>query len=167
MFHSPRASAAEAAARQEADNLVKYAGVEGTDVEGRQLDRREFKETADALEWLHSMQQGWFSREGRYRTDFCDAFSSPGFRRRLPEDHGIKVGVSRSGHSWFGWRRTPSGWFFAVGASGTMRDEWYYDGPELPTTLPGKGKGWAAEPFEFTLNWPGHEPQPATGSDSL
>lgn len=152
--------AAEAAAKQEADDLVRYAGTKGTDALGRQLDRREFKESANALEWLHTMQQGWFNRDGRYRDDLADAFSDTWSRRGLPEDHGIKVAVSRSGHSWFGWRRTPSGWCFAIGANGAEGDEWYYDGPEPPSTFPGKGHhaGWADEPFEYTLNWPAYEP---------
>lgn len=167
--HRIECRADEVAAKREADNLVKYAGVEGTDVDGRQLDRREFHETARALEWLHTMQMGWFNREGRYRTDPADAFSDAWSRRGLPEDLGIKIEASRSGHSWFGWRRTPSGWCLAVGASGPTPDEWYYDGPEPPTTFPGKGKGnqWAEEPFEFTLNWPGYEPAPKTGAGSL
>jgi hypothetical protein len=155
--------AAGAATKKEADDLFTYAGVEGTDDEGRQLDRREFKETAHALEWLHAMQMGWFNLEGRYRDDLTDAFSDAWSRRGLPEDHGISVEVSRSGHSWFGWRRTPSGWVFGIGAHGATPDEWYYDGPKPPTTFPGKGKGkgkgngWADEPFEVTSNWPDYQ----------
>jgi hypothetical protein len=147
-------AAADAAVKKEAADLVKYAGVKGTDERGRQLDRREFKETANALEWLHTMEQGWFNQDGRYRDDLADQFSDTWSRRGLPEDHRIKVKVSRSGQSWFGWRRTPSGWYFGIGASAELRDEWYYDGPEAPASFPasGRGHGWADEPYTETVN---------------
>lgn len=35
--------------REAAERLVRYAGADGTDDEGRRLDQREFKETRDAL----------------------------------------------------------------------------------------------------------------------
>jgi hypothetical protein len=38
-----------ARAQKEVDDLARHAGVTGMDAEGRQLDRREFKETANAL----------------------------------------------------------------------------------------------------------------------
>lgn len=144
----------EAAKKKEADDLVRYAGVKGMDAEGRQLDRREFKETADALEWLHTMQMGWYNNQGgRYRDDLLDQFASIFDRRGLPEEHGVTLKVSRSGQSWFAWRRTPSGWCFAIGSEGPPPDEWYFDDPEPPKSYPGHDRAWGDHPFEPTLNW--------------
>lgn len=148
--------ALEAARQRDADDLVRHAGVKGTDAEGRQLDRREFKETADSLEWLHTMQMGWYKNQGgRYRDDLLDQFADVFERRGLPEDHGVTLRVSRSGRSWFAWRRTPSGWCFAIGAEGSPPDEWYFDGPEPPKSYPGHDRAWGDQRFEPTVNWPG------------
>jgi hypothetical protein len=143
----------EVATRKELEDLARYAGVEGTDAEGRQLDRREFKETSRALVWLHSVQMGWHNRDGRYRRDVAAHFEDKWSRRGLPDDHGITVKVSRSGQSWFAWRRTPSGWCFAIGAAGPPTDERFFDGPEPPSGFPGHAPGWSVA-FEPTVNWP-------------
>ncbi len=56
------------APKREAERLERYAGVEGVDDEGRQLDQREFKETKKALQSLATAQMGWYrNRGGRYR----------------------------------------------------------------------------------------------------
>lgn len=141
------------AKKKAADDLVRYAGVAGTDAEGRQLDRREFKETIDSLEMVSVSQMGWFGRDNRYHGDLLERFGS-GLLRGLPEDnHGITVKVSRSGQSWFAWRRAPSGRCFAIGAAGPPPDQWYYDGPEPPKGYPGKDASWGDGPFDQGPNW--------------
>jgi hypothetical protein len=145
----------EEAKKKEVEDLIRFAGVTGVDAEGRQLDRREFKETTDALEWLHTMQMDWYNNGGRYRNDLVDHFANAFNRRGLPDDHGITLEVSRSGQSWFAWRRTPSGWCFGVGAKGPPPDERYFEGPEPPSSYPGRDSSWADQRFESTLNWPG------------
>jgi hypothetical protein len=142
----------DAAKQREADDLARFAGVAGTDGEGRQLDRREFKETVAALDWLATLQTGQFHRSNRYRRDLLRVFgdfTSEG----LPEDHGITMKVRRNGLSWFAWRRTPSGWCFAVGSAGPPPDQWFYDGPEPPKGYPAVDPAWVDRASEQSRNW--------------
>jgi hypothetical protein len=147
--------AEEAAAKKAADDLIRYAGVKGTDDGGRQLDQREFAETAEALEWLHTLEFSWYRKhDARYSDDVLSQFTSAFDRHGLPENHGIMMRVSRSGQSWFAWRRTPSGWCFAIGAAGPPPTEWYFDGPEPPRGYPGSDQSWGDSQFEPGINWP-------------
>ena len=56
--------AAEQAERDAEERLWRYAGSNKTDTEGRRLDRREFKETTEALRYLASCQMGWYRNRG-------------------------------------------------------------------------------------------------------
>ena len=147
--------AAAAARRQRVDDLARYAGVSGTDAEGRQLDRREFQETSDAMTWLSTIQMARYHTDGRYDRHALDGF--PSLLEGLPEDHGITIRVSRSGESWLAWRRTVTGWCFAIGSAGPPMDQWYYDGPEPPNGYPGQDPAWGDEPFAHSPNWMGSE----------
>jgi hypothetical protein len=121
--------------------LKRYAGVEGTDDNGRQLDRREFEETTRVLRWLASYQEAWYSNPGRrYRADLFDLLGHDFTSYGLPLEHGITLHVARNGRSWWAWRRTVTGWCFAIGAVGP--DQWEFDGPEPPRGFPGKDKRW-------------------------
>lgn len=64
----------DAADRKRADDLRRFAGVPGSDEDGRQLDRREFAETISALEWLATCQSGWYQNRsgGRYPKDLVE-----------------------------------------------------------------------------------------------
>ncbi|MBI2704029.1 MAG: hypothetical protein HYX32_01875 [Actinobacteria bacterium] len=140
--------------RDAADRLIRFAGVDGVDDEGRRLDRREFEETTRALRWIGTCQMGWGRRETGYRADILDVvgdLSSHG----LPGDGGITVMVSPDGGSWYAWRRTPSGWVFAIGAAGPPPDQWEYDGPEPPSGFPGESSDWGSGPFDYSSapNW--------------
>ncbi len=135
--------------------LVRYTGVLETDCDGRQLDRREFKETIDALNWLSSCQRGWHNQIGKYRDDLIQ-FLKPGFQSKgLPDQHGITMHVAEDGQAWWAWRRTITGWCFAVGAAGPPPDQWEFDGAEPPTGFPGQDHRWGDEPFslDFNRNW--------------
>jgi hypothetical protein len=147
-------AARDLADQQRADDLVRYAGAQGTDSEGRQLDRREFAETRAALEWLSTCQMGWYYRppEGRYKDDLLKIFQ-PGHTHGLPDEHGIHLSVRRDGQAWYAWRRTISGWVFAIGSDGPPPDQRYYDGPEPPKGYPGSGAGWGADAFDRGPNW--------------
>ena len=127
-------------------DLEPYAGVPGVDIEGRQLDRREFAATTNALELLDAYASADF-RDGGYRADV--ATRNGGWMFSLPDDHGIVVEVSKSRKAYRAWRRTPSGWCFAVGRSNRGATTHYYDGPEPPTIFPPKPPWSHAE----TLNW--------------
>jgi hypothetical protein len=138
------------------ENLKRYAGVDGEDEEGRRLDRREFKETTDALRWLATCQMGWHrNRGGRYRTDMLERMSNDFTRQGLPQDHGIMARVKKDGQAWYAWRRTVTGWCLAVGAAGPPPDQWEYDGPEPPSGFPGEDSAWGDGPFDFetSRNW--------------
>lgn len=139
------------AVRDEEERLRRLAGVEGIDEEGRQLDQREFAETREALQYIASAQMGWYSNsEHRYREDWISLLAPfPG----LPEDHGITVHVAPDGQAWWAWRRTITGWCFAIGATGPPPDQWLYDGPEPPTDFPRSDEAWG-EPFGVdAVNW--------------
>ena len=56
------------------------------------------------------------------------------------------------------WRRTVSGWCFAIcSADGPPPVQWEFDGPEPPSGLPGKASEWDSRPFAdeglSELNW--------------
>lgn len=145
----------EAAERQKAADLVRYAGMDGVDAQGRRLDRREFAETINTLELITGAHAGWYRREpaGRYEATVADVI--PVFARGLPREHGIVMKVRKDGSAWYAWRRTISGWVFAAGANGPPPQQWFYDGPEPPTNYPGSDPAWPATPFERGPNWPG------------
>ena len=149
--------AAEQAKWDAEEQLRRYAGSNKMDTEGRRLDRREFKETTEALRFLATCQMGWYrSRGGRYhRENLLNVLGDDFTRRGLPKDHGISVRVAKDGQAWYAWRRTVTGWCFAIGAAGPPPDRWEFDGPETPNGFPGKASEWGGGPFldEVNRNW--------------
>lgn len=143
-----------AADRKKADDLRRYTGVVGADEEERQLDRREFAETINALEWLAACQSGWYQNRsnGRYPKDLLERLGEM-VARGLPPDHGMKLKVRKDGQAWFAWRRTITGWCFAIGGKGPPPNQWFYDGPDPPSGYPGSARGWGDRPFERGPNW--------------
>ncbi len=137
-----------------AARLVHYAGIDGVDDEGRRLDRREFEETTSALRWIATCQMGWGRRETGYRADILDVVGDLS-SRGLSGDGGIAVQVSPDGDSWYAWRRTVSGWVFAIGAAGPPPDQWEHDGPEPPSGFPGESSDWGSRPYDHdaAVNW--------------
>jgi hypothetical protein len=72
----------------------------------------------------------------------------------LPKDHGIVMKVRRDGQAWYAWRRTVSGWVFAIGAVGAPPDEWLYDGSRPPVGYPSTRAGWDHfTPAQRANNW--------------
>jgi hypothetical protein len=137
----------ERATAEEQERLRRYTGSDETDAEGRRLDRREFKETMKALYWLAECMGGWYYNEDRggkrYRADLLEVFGQDFFKPYgLPPDPGITMKVGKSGKAWYAWRRTVTGWCFAIGAAGPPPDRWEYDGPEPPGRFPSKSRGW-------------------------
>jgi hypothetical protein len=144
---------AETARKQKAaDDLMRYAGATGLDSLGRPLDKREFKETTDALETLANAHMGWYRNEGnRYQRDLMDKFGEL-YARMLPTEHGITMKVSGSGQSWYAWRRTPSGLCFGIGAAGSPPDQRFYEAMEPPQGFPKVSPDWLP-PHERGPNW--------------
>jgi hypothetical protein len=144
-------------AEEKAARLDLYAGVDGFDEDGRRLDRREFEEITDALRWIATCQIGWHNNNqaGRYRSDLLD-FVLDGFAgRHLPQPKGVEMRVSKDGQKWFAWRRTISGWVFAIGAAGPPPDQWEYDGADPPAGFPGEDPAWGTSAFgqDCNVNW--------------
>jgi hypothetical protein len=162
-FHGARRAAHEfrAARRAEARaldaqerRLERYAGVEGADEDGRRLDQREFEATRCALRHLQIAQMGWYRNQGgRYRTELLEILATTFEKCGLAELHGVELHVSDEGQAWWAWRRTATGWCFAIGAAGAPPDEWLFDGPEPPAGFPGEDPAWG-EPFGLdAINW--------------
>ena len=155
-FHDEQ-RAAEQARRDAEERLQRYAGSHKTDREGQRLDRREFKETTEALRFLATCQMGWYrNRGGRYhRGELLTALGDDFTRHGLPKDHGITIRVAQDGQAWYAWRRTVTSWCFAIGAAGPPPDQWEFDGPETPGGFPGKASEWGSGPFldEVNRNW--------------
>ena len=138
------------------ERLRRNAGMQGTDDDGRRLDQREFRETMDALTWLHTCQMGWYKRnDERYREDLLSMLGDSLVRYGLPERTGITLQVSKNGQSWYAWRRTVTGWCFAVGAQGPPPNRWEHDGSQPPKGFPGEDSEWGEYPFSdhASPNW--------------
>jgi hypothetical protein len=146
---------ADERARAEAqERLIRYAGVDGEDDEGRRLDQREFNETKDALRALATAEMGWYrNRGGHYRPELLVILQSRFEGSGLPSGHGISLQVAQDGQSWWAWRRTVTGWCFAIGAAGPPPDEWLYDGPEPPPGPPGHDAVWGNRWGIDAKNW--------------
>lgn len=146
---------AEFEAIEEKDKLRRYTGSDRTDDKGRRLDRREFKETMLALRWIHTCHMGWYRRKARYRDDLFDVLGDDFTRHGLPEDSGIRMEVADDGQSWYAWRRTITGWCFAIGANESPPNLWEYDGPDPPAGFPGEVHCWGEQAFsdEVNVNW--------------
>jgi len=144
--------AARAAARQ---RLADNAGVNGMDEHGLVLDRREFKETKEALDWLATCHMGWYQREdlpNKYRVDPLDVLGDM-VSRGLPEEHGIRMKVRRDGQAWYAYRATLSGHIFGIGAVGAPPSKLYYDGKAAPNGFPTANRGWSGFMDETRPEW--------------
>ena len=63
--------------------------------------------------------------------------------------------VAEDGQRWLAYRRTISGWCFAIGAAGPPPGQWEYDGQDPPTGFPGEEPVWGDIPFREAVsrNW--------------
>ena len=142
----------EQAKLDEVERLRRYSGSQELDDEGRRLDRREFTGTIDALRWLATCQMGWHRRCGRYRCDLLKFLNDDIVGYGLPRESDIRLHVAEDGQLWYAWRRTVTGWCFAIGAAGPPPDQWRYDGPGPPKGFPGKDSSWGDGPFADRVN---------------
>ena len=142
----------ERAIAEEIGGLVRYAGIDGADSEGRRLDQREFKETTKALRWLATCHMGHYRRRNRYDPELLALLGDGFVRHGLAKEHGIVMKVSGDGQAWFAYRRTITGWCLAIGAAGPPPEQWEYDGQEPPRGFPGTDPIWGERPFEETVN---------------
>ena len=131
-----RGQSRAAAARTE--RFRKYAGSDEVDEHGRRLDRREFDGTVEAFRLIAACQAGQFRMQGRYRSDLLKIIGDDFTRHGLPKDAGIAIEIAENGKAWYAWRRTITGWCFAVGGTAGASDEWEYDGADPPRGFPRK-----------------------------
>ncbi len=139
----------------EAARLLEFAGVEGVDEHGQQLDRREFAATKEALRWLGTCMSGWYGKKGRYPSDLFERLVDS-FDRFDLDPSSIHVEISEDGQSWYAWRKTVGGWCFALGADAQPPDQWEYDGQERPVGFPGQDPSWGDRPHaagSVNTNW--------------
>lgn len=137
-------------------DLKRFAGNSGVDEQGRPVDKREFRETREALDWLHTCHMGWFRHEPTgYKHEIFDRIGDNFTRQGLPIPSGIVMEVVDDGTKWYAWRRTVGGHYFAIGANGDPPNQWRYDGRNPPPGLPGIVPEWGKSPFEdnFAPNW--------------
>ncbi|WP_316348706.1 hypothetical protein [Desulfuromonas acetoxidans] len=138
------------------ENLVRFAGNPGVDAFGRSVDKREFRETRKALDWLGTCHMGWFRHNPlSYKHDLLDRLGDDFTRQGLSVPSGIVMKVSDDGSKWYAWRRTVGGHCFAIGADDAPPNLWHYDGPEPPTNYPGDAPEWGQSPFsnDASPNW--------------
>lgn len=151
---SRRADERAEAAR--AERVRKYAGSNETDHAGRRLDRREFDGTMEAFRLLAAYQTAQYRMQGgRYHPDLLKIVGDDFTRNGLPRDAGITINVADDGQSWYAWRRTVTGWCFAIGATAQSSVEWEYDGPGPPRGFPGRHIDWGQHlsPGDVNKNW--------------
>jgi len=129
--------------------LLEFAGIHGIDSELRQLDRREFAATCNALSWLWTCMSGQYSKQDRFRANVLE-IAGPYERHGLPEPNGLIMRIRNGGQSWFAYRRTVTGWVFGIGGN-APGDQWTYDGVEAPQDFPREGSEWVR--FASSLNW--------------
>ena len=141
--------------KDEKKRLRRYVGSQGDDGEGRRLDRREFMATQNALNRLETCQMGWYRNCNCYRADLLNILADDFTRLGLPQESGITLHVAEDGQSWYAWRRTVTGWCFAIGGDGPPPNRWEHDGLDPPTGFPGVDVVWGDSPFsnQSNRNW--------------
>ncbi|MBK8233504.1 MAG: hypothetical protein IPK72_23735 [Candidatus Eisenbacteria bacterium] len=152
-----RARRAEIAIRrcEESDRLRRFAGVDGSDSQGFRLDRREFRETLRALEWVATCMHSSYHRRERYAADLMATLRGSSAFSDLPEPNGLEIEVSEDGQVWYAWRRAIPGWCFAIGGSRGRAETWRMDSAQPPSGFPGLHGCWGNSPGQFDAapNW--------------
>lgn len=133
---------ARVAEQRDRDRLLrKRSGQHGVDAQGFWLDRREFYETRETLEGIWYTQAAIFRNGKKYVNE---PFLISSFHlQKLPKEHGIEIVLAKNTRSWYAWRKTPGGYYFAAGGTKDVDAKWLYDGAERPSDFPRSGlPGW-------------------------
>lgn len=144
-FYRAQARLEEAKKDLAAKRISRYAGVEGTDWEGRPLDKREFEETKEALDRLHAFHSAQHN-SGRYRKDLMTVVVGL-LSKTFPESE-IFMRIGPKGRSWWAWRRTVGSWVLGIGAAGAPPDLWTWESADPPEHPPGPGTDWRHRGFD-------------------
>lgn len=147
-YRRAEARVAEATKDLTARRLVRYAGIAGTDWDGRPYDEREFEETKAALEFLASVHRARYEN-GRYRRDLMELVRGI-VSRSLPDEDFVMV-VAKDRRSWFVWRLTIGGWYLGIGAVGAPTEDWVYLADHAPEGFPSAAHGWRQGEFPTSI----------------
>ncbi len=156
VFKEERAAdeAARAAARA---HLEMNAGRPGVGADGLVLDRREFAQTKEALQYIANCHMGWYRQEGRpntYRADLLDMLLAVNDDLSFTGEDQVKTKVRKDGQAWYAFRRTPSGHHFGIGAHGPPPSQWFYNGDSAPDGFPNPNRhGWTDFMSETPREW--------------
>jgi hypothetical protein len=128
---------ASEAERRKADRYAAHAGSTDVDQNGWRLDRRGFTDTRLALKNLDLAQTSYHGLHGSYAT-IDELMADPAAKNLLQDTTGLEVHVDDDGR--WAWRRSASGWTFAIGRDPSS-GPWYFDDADPPTASP-PGTGW-------------------------
>jgi len=118
--------------RRRAERDQRFAGSNETDSQRRRLDRRGFEPTRAALQSLAFAEGAFWRTHGRFAS-MEELMADVSARYLLEEPETVTVAESDP-VSWWAWRKSESGWVFAIGCpgGGEPLDLRYYDGPTVP-----------------------------------
>jgi hypothetical protein len=101
--------------------LTRYAGVPGTDWDGRPFDERGFAEANTAMDQIALFHRAR-RKAGRYDVGLLDGIA-PLLRDTVPAA-SIAMHLGRHRRSWWASTKTPGGWWIGCGATGAQAEEW-------------------------------------------
>jgi hypothetical protein len=148
-YRRAEARVAEATKDLAVARLVRYAGIAGTDWDGRPSDEREFEETKIALEFLAGVHRHRHEN-GRYRRDLMELVKGI-VSKTLPDDEFV-MAVAKDRRSWFAWRLTIGGWYLGIGAVGPPTEDWVFLGDHAPGGFPSAATGWHEGEFPTSID---------------
>lgn len=130
---------AKEADRRKVARYLQHADSDAVDVNGVRMDRRGFTATRDALRQLAIAQISFAQRNGRCGT--LAELQKDVVSKTLVRDPGQLILHMDEPGSWWAWRRSESGWVFAIGGLPGEDRTFYADG-ESPPIGPPPGEPW-------------------------
>ena len=135
-----QANAGEKVERLRREREAQYAGGDGTDEDGRRLDRRGFNEVKAALFDLGRGETVLFQRHGCYSDDLRAELAA--WLPDLPEGSGLVVDTLTDGRQFWAWGVTPTGYCFGIAGRDGADAKWFYAGPAPPEGGLDSGADW-------------------------
>lgn len=130
---------AKEAERRKMDRYLQHANSDAVDENGWRMDRRGFSATRDALRQL-VIAQGSFAQRNGHSGTLTDLQKDIVSRTLVKEPDSLTLQLDEFG-SWWAWRRSESGWVFAIGGLPGDDRIFYTDG-ESPPLGPPPGAPW-------------------------
>lgn len=127
------------AERRKVDRYLQHADSDAVDENGWRMDRRGFTATRDGLRQLAIAQMSFAQRNSQSGT-LADLQKDVVCRTLVKEPDLLTIQLDEAG-SWWAWRRSESGWVFAIGGPPGDDRTFYTDG-ESPPIGPPPGGPW-------------------------